>query len=456
MGDLTPLFQPESAAVYGASSGPSRKLGNTLLSNVAVSLPDVRCVHPTAESIDGFPATATLKSPVDLALISVPARAAESAVLDAVTAGARALVVLSSGFAEAGLEGRAVQERIVDIARQHEVPLIGPNCMGVVSQLSGDRCLNASYFWEVPTGPGRLSFVSQSGAFGGMFLSFLGAKNLGLARFVSLGNAPDVTVTDALRWLGDDDRTEVIGVFAEGIPNGRAFVEVAGDVTSRKPVVILKGGRSQAGARAAAGHTGSLAGDHRIYEAAFRRAGVLQVDSSVQFFDTLRSLSVVRRGLTAGRVAVVTVSGGPGVLAADAADRSGLTLPTLTQQTQDRLRWLVPEFAAIGNPIDLTPQCRPEAMVDAVLAVYESREVDGVVVINCGLDITEFGAAVADAVRRTGVPTTAFLLDVPKVIAEVSAVGVPCFDSPEAAVHGIAVAIVDRRGDSNSEMRRNR
>ncbi|GHE40524.1 acetyl-CoA synthetase [Streptosporangium violaceochromogenes] len=427
-----------------------------MLRNVGAGLSDVRCVHPTADSIDGFPATAALDGPVDLALISVPARTAEAAVLDAVTAGARALVVLSSGFGEAGPEGRAVQRRIVDIARRHKVPLVGPNCMGVVSRLPGGRCLNASYFWEVPTDPGHLSFVSQSGAFGGMFLSFLGARNLGLARFVSLGNAPDVSITDALRWLGDDDRTEVIGVFAEGISDGRAFVEVAGDVTSRKPVVVLKGGRSQAGARAAAGHTGSLAGDRRIYEAAFRRAGVLQVDSSTRFFDTLRSLSVLGHGRTAGRVAVVTVSGGPGVLAADAADRSGLTLPPLTQRSQDRLRRLLPEFAATGNPIDLTPQCPPEAMADAVLAVYESGEVDGVVVVNCGLDIREFGAAVANAVRGTGLPSTAFLLDVPGVIAEVSAAGVPCFDSPEAAVHGIAVAVTGPRGDNDSEMRRNR
>jgi acetyltransferase len=285
--DLDPLFAPRSVAVYGASATDSGKLGNTLLANVASGVDDVRCIHPNAESIAGIAAQPTLDEPVDLALVSVPAHAAEQAVQDAVTGGARVVVILSSGFGEAGPDGRTVQERIAALTREHGVRLVGRNCMGVVSHLDNDRWLNGSYFWSVPKQPGSLSFVSQSDAFGGMFLSKARRRDLGFARFVSLGNSPDVDVTDAVNWLAADPTTKVIGVFTEGLRDGRAFVEAARTITPHKPIVVLKGGRSDAGARAAAGHTGSLAGSARAYEAGFRRAGVTTVDESTEFFDVL-------------------------------------------------------------------------------------------------------------------------------------------------------------------------
>jgi len=437
--DLDPLFAPRSVAVYGVSASDPHKLGNQLLANVTEGVGDVVCVHPSATDIGGTRAVPSLDRAVDLALVSVPARRAEQAVRDAVEAGARAVVVLSSGFGEAGPDGRAIEERITGMTRAAGVRLVGPNCMGVVSDLGGSW-LNGSYFWSVPRISGGLSFLSQSGAFGGMFLSEVRRRELGFARFLSLGNSPDVDVTHALTWLADDPATKVIGVFTEGLRDGRAFVRVAREITPHKPVVVLKGGRGTAGARAAAGHTGSLAGSARAYRAAFDRAGVVAVEESAEFFDVLTALSapLAPRGR---RVAVLTISGGPGVLAADAAERYGLELPPMSPERQSKIQALAPEFAALANPVDLTPQCVPANFGPAIGAVYDEPDIAGVIVINCGLDIPEFGAGVAEAVAATGKPTTAFLLDVPRIRATLGNAGIPCFDSPEAAVRGYAAGV---------------
>lgn len=440
-GGLDPLFAPRSVAVYGASATGQGKLGNTLLANVADGAGEVHCVHPTATEIAGVPALPSLAKPVDLALVSVPARHADTAVEDAVTAGARVVVVLSSGFGEAGPRGAALQQRITGLAREYGARLVGPNCMGVVSHLGGDRWLNGSYFWSVPRSPGTLSFLSQSGAFGGMFLSEVRSRGLGFARFVSLGNSADVTITDALGWLAGDPATEVIGVFCEGLRDGRAFVEQARTITPRKPVVILKGGRSDAGARAAAGHTGSLAGGARAYEAGFARAGIVSVTDSAEFFDVLTAFGAPRLRGHGRRIGILTISGGPGVLAADAAERAGLELPPLSRARQTAIRTYAPDFAATANPVDLTPQCPPGNFPAAIAEVYADAGLDGIVVINCGLDIPQFGEGVAAAYAATGKPTTAFLLDVPKVGAAISAAGIPCLGSPESAVRGFAAGV---------------
>jgi acetyltransferase len=219
------LFTPRSIAVYGASATDSNKLGNTLLENAARGAGEVMVVHPSADTIDGIPAVASLDRPVDLALVSVPGHRVESAVVDAAAAGTKTAVILSSGFAESGDEGRKAQDRIAAVAAGTGMRIVGPNCMGVVSHLGDGRWLNGSYFWATPDKAGGLSFVSQSGAFGGMFFSHLRSCDLGLSRFLSVGNSADLTATDVLEWLGEDPPTTAIGMFIEGIDDGRHFVE---------------------------------------------------------------------------------------------------------------------------------------------------------------------------------------------------------------------------------------
>lgn len=438
---LDPLFRPRSVAVYGASAQSADKLGSRLLANALTAgdeLSSVTAVHPRPELFEGVEATASLSEPVDLALISVPAERAPAALADAVEAGARAAIVLSSGFAEAGARGGLLQHELVSTAARSGTRLVGPNCMGVLSRVGDAGLLNGSYFWNLEVRRGSTAFVSQSGAFGGMFLNQLHARGLGLSRFISLGNAADIDETDAIEWLGADPRTETIAVFAEGIRDGRRFVEVVSEVTRTKPVVVLKAGTSSVGARAAMSHTGSLTGTALVAEAAFRRAGVTHARTSEEFFDAVVAADQGRGKPAGRRVAILTVSGGPGVLACDAAVAHGLEVPVLAAATRERLTAVAPGFAATSNPVDLTPQCTPDSYGPAVSAVYDDDGIDGVIVINCGLDVAEFAAGVVEQAARSAKPTTAFLLDVPGMTKALTAAGIPCFGSPEAAVRGYA------------------
>lgn len=438
---LEHVFEPASVAVYGASARRSAALGNTLLANVTAAGLPVTVVHPSAREIDGHATTPTLDGTrgADLALVSVPAAGAAEAVADAAAAGTRAAVVLSSGFGEAGPAGQALEAQMARLAADAGMTLVGPNCMGVVSRLGSGPLLNGSYFWDVPDRAGGISFISQSGAMGGMFLDQVRRRDVGLARFLSIGNAVDVGVTDALAWLAEDESTTAIGMFVEGVGEGRAFVEAASRAAAAKPVVALKGGRHATGAKAAASHTGSLAGSYGPVRAAFLRAGVEETTSTQDFFDQLFTTGLARPA--GDRVAIVTVSGGPSVVAADAITDHGLQLAELAPGTEKALRQHVPPFAAVGNPVDVTPQCPPEAMGAAIGAVYDDPNVDAVVAIDCGLDVPEFGEAVAHAVERTRVPTVAYLLDVPGVAAHMRRAGIPEADSPERAVAVVAAAI---------------
>jgi len=388
-------------------------------------------VNPSREEVLGLRSVASLEAPVDLALVSVPAAAAGAAVADAARAGCRAAIVLASGFGETGEAGAAAERELASKARAAGMRLVGPNCMGVVSRQTAGW-LNGSYFWQLPGAAGGVSMVSQSGAFGGMFFAEARRRGLGVARFLSVGNSADVNETDVIEWLAGDPLTAVIGLFAEAFRDGRRFVEVV--AACPKPVVVLKAGKEAAGARAAASHTGSLAGRHGAVRAAFRRAGVLEAETADEFFDLLSALAEGHPAAAGANVAVLTISGGPGVLASDAAERLGLRLPPPSEATVRRLRELAPSFAATGNPIDLTPQCPPEAFGPAIGAVFEDPVYAGVVVINCGLDIPEFGAGVAGAHRRTGKPVTAFLLEVPRVEEALRGAGIPLLPSPERAV----------------------
>ncbi len=435
--DLSPLLRPSSVAVYGASRDPA-KLGHTLLRNVIEDgfSGEVIAVNPRGGEILGCATVPRLERAVDLALVSVPAAVVPDAVADAAAAGCRVAVVLSSGFGETGTEGERVETRLTAVAAEAGMALVGPNCMGVLSRLE-DGWLNGTYFWDLPLQEGHVSFVSQSGAVGGMFFSEARRRGLGLARFVSVGNAADVGATDVLEALADDPETSVIGMFLEAIDDGRRFVDVASSAAA--PIVVLKAGKAAAGARAAASHTGSLAGTHGAARAGFVRAGVIEAADSDELFDVL-AVAAATSPARGSRIAIVTVSGGPSVLAADAAETAGLSLPVPSDDTTATLQTLTP-FAAIGNPFDLTPQCPPETFAPALAAVFSDPAFDGVVAINCGLDVESFGTGLAAAAESSGKPTVAFTLDVPEVDAALDAAGIPRLPSPERAVRAYAAEL---------------
>ena len=350
---------------------------------------------------------------LDLALVSLPAPAVPAAIKTLAARHTRTAVVLSSGFGEVDDGGRNTQAALLATARESGLRLVGPNCMGVYS---APVRLNGTYFWDLPALPGGISIVSQSGAYGGLIFRHLGSRGLGVARFLSIGNQADVDVAEAIEWLVDDPATALIGCFVESLRDGRRFVAAVQRARGRKPVVVLKGGRSDAGRRAAGSHTGALVGSYAIFQAACARAGAALAEETEEFFDAIETLTVVDGARpTAPRVAVITVSGGPSVVAADCAERSGLEVPPLGESAGAGLRALLPPFAAVGNPVDLTPQVAHANIAAAVRLVCADPAIAGVVAVNVGLDITEFADAIVAASRESHKPAVAFVADAPAI-----------------------------------------
>ncbi len=436
MSGLEALFEPRSVAVLGASRHPG-KLGHRLLENVRTAgFPGpVYPVNPAGEPILGYPTDRTvdaLPEGVDLALVSLPAAAVPGAVKALAARRVRAAVVLSSGFGEVDAGGRAVEADLLGIARAAGLRLVGPNCMGVYS---APARLNGTYFWDLPQRPGGISVVSQSGAYGGLIFRDLGTRDLGVARFLSIGNQVDVDIAEVLEYLAADPHTTLVACFVEAVRDGRRFVEAASRATALKPVVVLKGGRSEAGRRAAGSHTGSLAGAWEMYRAGCRRGGIVLADETEEFLDAIETFARLGgRRPAAPRVAIVTVSGGPSVVAADCAERSGLEVPPLPEAAQARLRALLPPFAAVGNPVDLTPLVEPARLPEAVRLVVEQEPVAGAVAVNVGLDVPEFADGLVAAMEATGKPVVAFAADAPAVTRRLRSSGIPVLPSPERAV----------------------
>jgi len=436
MGDLTPLFAPRAVAVLGVSRNPA-KLGHRLLQNVKESgfAGAIHPVNPSGESILGLDTVRTIEAlpdGVDLALVSLPAPAVPEAIKALAARRVRAAVILSSGFGEVDDDGRTTQRELLATARAAGLRLVGPNCMGVYSAPAG---LNGTYFWDLPRAAGGISIVSQSGAYGGLIFRHLGGRGLGVARFVSIGNQADVEIAEVLEWLVDDPATTLIACFVEALRDGPRFLAAARHAAGRKPIVMLKGGRSEAGRRAAGSHTGSLAGAWEVYRAACASARVVLAEETEEFFDAIETLvAIPERRPRAASVAVLTVSGGPSVVAADTAEREGLAVPALDEATRAALRALLPPFAAVGNPVDLTPQVEPARIAAAVRRVFDEPAIAGVIAVNVGLDIPAFADGIVTAAVATGKPAAAFTADAPDITARFRAGGVPVLPSPERAV----------------------
>ncbi|OLB96025.1 MAG: hypothetical protein AUH30_13770 [Candidatus Rokubacteria bacterium 13_1_40CM_68_15] len=436
MATLEPVFSPRAVAVLGVSRNPA-KLGHRLLQNLKESgfLGTVYPVNPSGEAILGFASVSSIEAlpeGIDLALVSLPAAAVPGAIRALAGRRARVAVVLSSGFGEVDAAGRDTQASLLETAKAAGLRLVGPNCMGVYS---APVRLNGTYFWDLPRIGGGIGVVSQSGAYGGLIIRYLGARGLGVSRFLSIGNQADVDIAEVIDYLADDPHTTLIACFVEALRDGRRFVDVAMRATARKPVVVLKGGRSAAGRRAAGSHTGSLAGTYDMYRPACGRAGVVLAEETEEFFDAIETLVTVgARRPSAPSVAIVTVSGGPSVIAADCAERSGLAVPGLDDRVQAVLRGLLPPFAAVGNPVDLTPQVEWEKIAPAVRCVLDQPEIAGAIAVNVGLDIPEFADGVVAAAQATGKPVVAFTADTPEITGRFKTAGVPVMPTPERAV----------------------
>ena len=378
---LEAIFAPRSIAVIGASPDPT-KLGHRILKNILDAGYPGRIfpIHPQATRILNLPAYPSVEqapAPVDLAVIVVPAAVVPDVAEACGRSGVKGLVVISAGFKEIGSEGRALEMRLLEIVQRYGMRMVGPNCLGVIDTTTR---LNAS-FAALYSQPGQIAFMSQSGALCTAILDWSKAQGIGFSRFVSLGNKADVDEVTLLQaWGCDKAHNRVILAYLEGIGNGDEFITVARQVTKQIPVIAIKSGATQAGARAASSHTGALAGAEHAYEAAFDQSGVLRARSMQELFDF--ALAFAYQPLIPGnRLAIVTNAGGPGIIATDAAERNGLQLAELTPATIAALRAALPPTASVYNPIDIIGDARADRYRVALRAALEDPNVDAVLVL---------------------------------------------------------------------------
>lgn len=406
---LDAFFKPRSVAVIGASADPN-KLGYAVLFNLVHGgyLDHERKVHPInpkGGQILGqqvYPSVTQVPGPIDLAVIVIPYMVVPGALRTCGEKGIPAAIVISAGFREAGSEGLERERELVDISRRYNIRLIGPNCLGVIDTTTP---INASFSAGMPPS-GPMAFMSQSGALGTAILDWAQAGRLGLSQFVSLGNKADVSEIDLLCHWADDPSSRVILSYIEGLPDGQEFIRVARRISKKKPVVAIKSGVTQAGARAVSSHTGSLAGSEQAYQAAFRQAGVLRVTSLEDLFDCARAFGYLPP-LKGDRIAIVTNAGGPGILATDAMEHAGLTLARFEPDRIRALEQFLPDAASAANPVDVLGDARADRYRFALETVCADPHVDAVMVILTPQAMTEIEAsaqAVADVAAGVDIP----------------------------------------------------
>jgi acetate---CoA ligase (ADP-forming) len=438
---LDSLLYPKSVAVVGASRTPG-KVGHDIFANLLAGgfAGEITAINPGADQVLGRPCYPDLKTygkPVELGIIAVPRPAVMAAVEDLARAGAGAVVVITAGFKETGPEGAAMEKQLAAFCRNRKISLLGPNCLGLINT---DNGMNASFAGSMPQA-GSISVLTQSGALATAILDMADYRQLGLAKVVSIGNKAGITEVDLLLALAHDEQTRVIVGYLEDITSGDDFIKAAEEASSRKPVVILKAGTTEAGQRAASSHTGVLAGMDIAYGAAFKRSGVIRADSFEALFDyaTLLAMQPLPRG---NRVLIITNAGGPGTMAADAVEKSDLQVASLARNTATSLRQNLPAAASTGNPIDVLGDASPDRYVTALTAAQDDDSVDAVMVILTPQAMTK-PAATARAIigHMTGdKPVLAVFMGGKGVMpgrAELVAGGLPDYYSPERAVDAL-------------------
>jgi len=438
---LRGLLFPQSVVMIGASPTPG-KITHTVFANLTAFSGRLYAVNPRYREVLGrpcFPRVEDLPEPVDLAVVMIPAEQVVEAVESCGRKGIGHVIVVSAGFREAGGEGTEREGRLVEVARDYGIRLLGPNTFGVVSPRVG---LNTTF---APRGalPGAIAFLTQSGAFGSAVLDWAWQEKLGFSAFVALGNKALLDESDFLPLLAEDPETKVIAAYLEGLKDGARFVRLAREVTRQKPVVVLKAGRGVAGKRATLSHTGTLAGEERAYRGALRQAGVLQARTVEELFDWAYVLS--HQPLPAGkRLAIVSNAGGPGVIAADTAEEEGLEVVDLSPATEGKLARTLPPMASARNPVDILGDASAERFRETLDLVLADPQVDMAVCLSAPhpiLTYAQLAAITAQAFAQHGKPMAASFMTGnlgEEAKATLGARGIPAFFDPGRAVRALA------------------
>ena len=439
------FFSPKSVAIVGASRQKS-KVGYEILSNMigAGYKGKIYPVNPQADTIEGlkcYPDLESIGQVPELVIIIVPAKIVPAVMQQCVNVGTKAVIIITAGFKEVGKEGRELEEQIIQIARQAGIRVIGPNCLGVIAPANN---LNASFGGALPAA-GATGYLSQSGALLAAILDMANANGIGFSKLISIGNKADVDELDLIKALGEDRDTKVIAGYLESITDGNAFVSQAELISNNKPILLMKSGGTAAGAKAASSHTGSLAGSETAYECVFERAGIIRCDSIKEQFDYAQAFA--NQPLPAGPgVAVITNAGGPGIMAADAIEREGLSFAKLTDETINKLASRLPAAANLYNPVDVLGDALAERYEFALDVVLDDPNVDTILVLLTPQAMTE-SVATAEAVvkvsrQKPAKPILACFLGAGKVEEGVRILRegkIPVIDCPESAVAVIKV-----------------
>jgi acetyltransferase len=374
------FFEPRSVAVVGASP---KNLGGFVVKNLVAGFDGkIYPVNPNYQNLEGiacYPSIDEICQDVDLVIVLVPAKVVPEVLKACARNKIFHVIIESAGFSETGAEGIALQNQCTEIAQKAGIRIWGPNCMGLVDVVRGHffSFMNPELGSEVL--PGRISLIVQSGMMSAIFLAELGRRGIGVAKACSIGNRADVDECDIIKYLQKDPDTDVIALYLESIPNGRRFARLARN--SEKPLVLLKGGESPAGAKAAVSHTYSLSGNSRLLHSVLRNSGVIRADSVYQMMDIAHGLTKISHINPACRAAILTLSGGAGILACDALEKSGVKIAQLSEQTRKAAAGIFPPWMPVSNPVDLFPAVALRGRKQAFLGAFDA------VVTDPGIDV---------------------------------------------------------------------
>ncbi len=440
--NLDKIFNPQNVAIIGASDVEG-SVGYALVKNFtqlgyAGKVYFVNIRKPEILGVKTFKTVDQIPEPVDLAIIATPAKTVPDVMEECGRAQVKGVIIVSGGFKETGLEGKALEEKILEVARKHSIRVIGPNCIGVIRPKIN---LNATFMNKMPK-PGNIAFLSQSGALGSAIFDWAIHENIGFSNFVSVGSMIDVDFGDLIDYFGSDPKTKSILMYVEGITEARKFMSAARHFARTKPIIVVKSGKFAESAKAVASHIGSFSGEDDVYDAAFKRAGIVRVEEIADLFNAAEVLGT--QPLPKGpRLAVITNAGGPGVMATDALIARGGKLAELSEKTMGMLNGVLPSFWSKGNPIDVLGDARIDRYKVAVEACLNDDTIDGVLVIftkQAGSEPAEIAKGIVELVRGKAYQNKTILTSfmgfdtVQEANNIFNANNIPTYSTPEQAI----------------------
>lgn len=452
--ELRPFFDPKAVAIIGATDKKG-KVGNVIFENFRMNKErgifkgNIYPVNPKLDEIEGYKVYHSVKElpdDTDLAVISIPAKFVPATMKDIAEKGIKAVVIITGGFGELGEEGKKMEQEILEIARANGIRVIGPNCVGVYVPDTGvDTVFLPEEKMDRPKS-GPIAFVSQSGAFAAAMLDWAAMAGIGIGKMVSYGNKLDVDDADLMEYFIHDDKINVVTFYIEGVKDGRKFIEAAKNITKVKPVIALKSGRTEYGAKAASSHTGSLAGADTIYDAVFKQTGIIRAEDFEHMFDLAKAFAALGHKLPKGdRIGIITDGGGAGVMASDAVARFGLRMAELSEETIKFLKENFPPHAVAGNPTDVVGDTDAERYRVAIEAFTKDPNVDAIVIIVLFqvplLEEEKIIEILADYQKKTDKPIVAVAMGGRKTdhyARMLEEKGVPVYPTPERGVRAMA------------------